>query len=236
MQLVRLPKENSQSTGILGSGNANIDHVYASTSGFAAIPAQSAFVILPEHFSEKAPVFPFNKFHGIDTLLGPEMQSTGEVMGIDRNFGAAFAKSQMGAGIDLPEKGSVFISVRDEDKRFILSLASRINTLGLDIVATRGTARALSNSGIPVSVVHKIHEGRPHILDLITNRQVQLIINTPSGKMERSDDRQIRSSAVSFKIPCITTLAAASATLQGLEWMKDRPFDVTPIQDYQTTL
>jgi carbamoyl-phosphate synthase large subunit len=193
-------------------------------------------MVLPEYFSVKAPVFPFNKFHGIDTLLGPEMQSTGEVMGIDRNFGAAFAKAQLGAGIELPAKGRVFISVRDEDKRLIVSLASRIHSLGLEIYATRGTARALSNSGIPVEIVHKIHEGRPHALDLIKNRQVQLLINTPSGRMERSDDRQIRSNAVQFKVPCITTLAAASATLQGLEWMKNRPLEVTPLQDHLATL
>ena len=193
-------------------------------------------LILPDYFSVKAPVFPFNKFQGIDTLLGPEMQSTGEVMGVDRNFGAAFAKAQMGAGTELPEKGTVFLSVRDEDKRLILSLASRIHSIGLKIVATRGTGRALSNNGIPVEIVSKIHEGRPNVLDLIKNRQVQLIINTPSGRMQRSDDKQIRSNAVSYKVPCITTLAAASATIQGLEWIKNRPLEVTPIQDHQSTL
>ena len=189
--------------------------------------------VVPEHFSVKAPVFPFNKFHGVDTLLGPEMQSTGEVMGVDRNFGAAFAKAQMGAGTEIQKQGAVFLSVRDEDKRFALSLASRIHNLGHRIIATRGTARAISNSGIPAEIVHKIHEGRPHVVDLIKNRQVSLIINTPSGRMERSDDQLIRSSAVSFQVPCITTLAAASATIQGLEWIHSRPLEVVSIQEHQ---
>ncbi len=188
--------------------------------------------VVPEHFSVKAPVFPFNKFQGIDTLLGPEMQSTGEVMGVDLNFGAAFSKAMMGAGNDLPTKGAVFISVRDEDKRLILSLASRLHNLGMKLIATSGTARALSNSGIPVDTVLKVHEGRPHVLDLIKNQEVKLIINTPSGQMERGDDKLIRSNAITYKVPCITTLAAASATIQGLEWVRNRPLDVTPIQDY----
>ena len=192
--------------------------------------------IVPEHFSVKAPVFPFNKFHGIDTLLGPEMQSTGEVMGVDRNFGAAFAKAQMGVRTAIQEQGAVFISVRDEDKRIVLSLASRIHNLGLSIIATRGTARAITNSGIPAEVVHKIHEGRPHVVDLIKNRQVSMIINTPAGRMERSDDHLIRSSAVSYEIPCITTMAAASATIQGLEWIHNRPLEATPIQEHQARI
>ncbi|MHC5064878.1 MAG: carbamoyl-phosphate synthase large subunit [Planctomycetota bacterium] len=188
--------------------------------------------IVPDYFSVKAPVFPFNKFQGVDTILGPEMRSTGEVMGIDKNFGAAFAKAQIGAGNDLPKDGKVFISVRDEDKRYILPHASRFGSLGLEIVATSGTARAIRNGGVDVERVFKIHEGRPHILDLIKNQEVRLIINTPSGGQERSDDRQIRSSAVSYKIPCITTLAASSATLQGLEWVRRRPLEIRPLQDY----
>ena len=188
--------------------------------------------IVPEHFSVKAPVFPFNKFQGVDTVLGPEMKSTGEVMGVDENFGAAFAKAQLGAGIDLPAKGKIFISVRDEDKRLILALASRLHHLGFEILATSGTARALNNNGIPTKRVFKVHEGRPHVVDLIKNREVNLIINTPSGRMERTDDRTIRSSAVSYKVPCITTMAAASATLQGMEWIAKRPLDVQPLQKY----
>jgi carbamoyl-phosphate synthase large subunit len=187
----------------------------------------------PPFFSVKAPVFPFNKFQGVDTLLGPEMKSTGEVMGIDERFGTAFAKAMIGAGNTLPSGGGkVFVSVRDEDKRLILPLIDRLHGLGFEIVATSGTARALKNAGIPVERVFKVHEGRPHVLDLVVNREVRLIINTPSGRLERSDDRLIRSSAASHRIPCITTLAAASATIQGLEaWLK-KPLTVTALQDH----
>ncbi len=190
----------------------------------------------PPYFSVKAPVFPFNKFHGVDTVLGPEMKSTGEVMGIDVSFGAAFAKAMLGAGNAMPKSGKVFVSVRDEDKRMLLPLVSRLHALGFQIVATGGTARALANSGIPVERVQKIHEGRPHVLDLVLNREVRLIINTPSGKQGRGDDRRIRSSAVAHKIPCITTLSAAAATIQGLEWIAKRPLTVTPLQEYHAQL
>jgi carbamoyl-phosphate synthase large subunit len=190
----------------------------------------------PPYFSVKAPVFPFNKFHGVDTILGPEMKSTGEVMGVDAKFGTAFAKAMIGAGNALPKDGKVFVSVRDEDKRLIVPLIDRLHGLGFAIVATAGTARALQNAGVPVERVLKIHEGRPHVLDLVLNREVRLIINTPSGRRERSDDRQIRSAAVSHRIPCITTLAAAAATIQGLEaWLK-KPLEVTPLQDYHAQL
>ena len=192
--------------------------------------------IVPETFNLKAPVFPFAKFHGVDTLLGPEMKSTGEVMGIDSSFGAAFAKAQIGAGNDMPLTGSVFVSVRNEDKRYVVSLASRLHALGLTLLATSGTAKALKNAGIPVERVFKIHEGRPHVVDLIKNRQVKLILNTPSGRLERSDDKQIRSTAVQFKVPCITTLAAMSATVQALEWLKTQPLEVRPLQEYQAAL
>jgi carbamoyl-phosphate synthase large subunit len=169
----------------------------------------------PPYFSVKAPVFPFNKFQGVDTLLGPEMKSTGEVMGIDARFGTAFAKAMIGAGNALPREGKVFVSVRDEDKRLITPLIDRLHGLGFEIVATSGTARALQNAGIPVQRVFKLHEGRPNVLDMVVNREVRLVINTPSGRRERSDDRLIRSSSVSHRIPCITTLAAAAATIQG---------------------
>ena len=186
----------------------------------------------PPYFSVKAPVFPFNKFHGVDTLLGPEMKSTGEVMGIDPSFGAAFAKAMIGAGNSLPRGGKVFLSVRDEDKRMLTGMARTLHELGFQIVATGGTARALENSGLPVQRVQKVHEGRPHVVDLLMNQEIQLIINTPSGRRERSDDRLIRSSAVSRKIPCITTMAAAAATIQGLEWWLKKPLDVQALQDY----
>ncbi|MFN7671904.1 MAG: carbamoyl-phosphate synthase large subunit [Planctomycetota bacterium] len=186
----------------------------------------------PPFFSVKAPVFPFNKFHGVDTILGPEMKSTGEVMGVDARFGTAFAKAMVGAGNALPRDGKVFVSVRDEDKRLIVPLVDRLHALGFEIVATGGTARTLQTAGIPVQRVMKIHEGRPHVLDLVVNREVRLIINTPSGRRERGDDRLIRSAAVNHRIPCITTLSAASATIQGMEsWLK-KPLSVTPLQEY----
>ena len=190
----------------------------------------------PPYFSVKAPVFPFNKFHGVDTLLGPEMKSTGEVMGIDEQFGTAFAKAMVGAGNTLPREGKVFVSVRDEDKRLIVPLVDRLHRLGFEIVATSGTAKTLQNAGIPVQRVMKLHEGRPHVLDLMLNREVRLVINTPSGQRERGDDRRIRSAAVAQRIPCITTLAAASATIQGLEsWLK-KPLSVKPLQEYHAQL
>ncbi|MBM4061593.1 MAG: carbamoyl-phosphate synthase large subunit [Planctomycetes bacterium] len=190
----------------------------------------------PPYFSVKAPVFPFGKFHGVDTLLGPEMKSTGEVMGIAERFGAAFAKAMVGAGNALPKEGKVFVSVRDEDKRIVVPLIDRLHQLGLEIVATSGTARALQNAGVPVHRVFKVHEGRPNVVDLLVNREVRLIINTPSGRRERSDDRQIRSIAAQNRIPCITTMAAAAATIQGLEsWLK-KPLAVRPLQEYHGVL
>ncbi len=128
------------------------------------------------------------------------------------------------------------MSVRDEDKRLIVPLADRLHALGFELVATSGTARALQNAGIPVQRVFKVHEGRPHVLDLIVNREVRLVINTPSGRRERSDDRLIRSAAVSHRIPCITTMAAVSATIQGIEsWLK-KPLEVRPLQEYHAQL
>jgi carbamoyl-phosphate synthase large subunit len=192
--------------------------------------------LAPPYFSVKAPVFPFNKFQGVDTVLGPEMKSTGEVMGIADRFGAAFAKAMVGAGNVLPREGKVFVSVRDEDKRIVVPLIGRLHELGFEIVATSGTARALQNAGIPVQRVFKIHEGRPHVQDLVVNREVRLIVNTPSGRRERSDDRQIRSAAATHRIPCITTMAAVAATIQGLEsWLK-KPLAVKPLQDYHAML
>ncbi|MBL8723773.1 MAG: carbamoyl-phosphate synthase large subunit [Planctomycetes bacterium] len=186
----------------------------------------------PPYFSVKAPVFPFNKFQGVDTLLGPEMKSTGEVMGIGERFGAAFAKAMVGAGNTLPREGKVFVSVRDEDKRMVLPLVDRLHQLGLEIVATAGTAKALQNAGIPVQRVFKVHEGRPNVLDMVVNREVRLIVNTPSGRRERNDDRLIRSAAATNRIPCITTMAAAAATIQGMESWLRKPLEVRPLQEY----
>jgi carbamoyl-phosphate synthase large subunit len=187
--------------------------------------------LIPSHFSVKAPVFPFVKFPGVDTVLGPEMRSTGEVMGIDKNFGAAFAKAMDAASFDLPREGSVFLSVKDADKRQIVGLAARLSALGYRLVATGGTHKAITNNGVACEQVNKIHEGRPHVIDLIKNRGVSLIINTPSGKLERSDDISIRSTAVSYEVPCLTNLAAAAAAIQAMTVMRQGPLEVIKLQD-----
>jgi len=184
------------------------------------------------HFAVKESVFPFNRFFGIDTVLGPEMKSTGEVMGIDPDFGLAFAKSQIGAGLNIPLKGRVFISVMNKDKRSIVFVAKKLVDLGFEIVATKGTAKVLVNSGIPVQTVFKVGEGRPDIVDRIKNGEIHLVINTPSGKKPKADEVAIRSQSVAHNIPCITTLSGAEAVVNGIESLLKRGMSVKPIQDY----
>ncbi len=186
-----------------------------------------------DYFAVKAPVFPFSKFPGVDTILGPEMRSTGEVMGVDENFGAAYAKAMDAADFELPPEGKIFLSVKDSDKRTMVNLAARLSAMGFDLIATQGTYKALHNQGIAVDRVNKIHEGRPHVVDLIKNREVKLIINTPLGKIERTDDRLIRSTAVSYKVPCITNLAAAAAALQAITIKKKGALGVVSLQELE---
>jgi carbamoyl-phosphate synthase large subunit len=188
--------------------------------------------ILPRHVSVKAPVFPFNRFPGIDMTLGPEMRSTGEVMGIDEDFGRAFAKAMLAASHRLPLRGRVFVSVKDEDKRGILFVAKKLADLGFEVLATDGTWRFLRSQGIEAERVNKIHEGRPHVVDLIKNRGVDLVLNTPLGKVERSDDAAIRAEAVLRQVPCVTTLAGASALVGAIEAMRKRPLGVAALQDW----
>ena len=171
----------------------------------------------PAHVAVKYPVFPFNKFPGCDIILGPEMRSTGESMGIDANIGAAFLKAHVAAGNQLPVEGLVFVSVKDSDKREIVPLAQRLDRLGLKLVATGGTFKILQRHGIPCVRVNKIAEGRPNITDYIKNREVRLVINTPSGKGPRTDEARIRGLAVAYGIPCITTLAGAAMALSAIE-------------------
>jgi len=180
----------------------------------------------------KEAVLPFKRFHGVDTVLGPEMKSTGEVMGIDVDFGMAFAKSQIAAGQTLPPKGTVFISVMNKDKRHVVFIAKKLLDLGFQIVATTGTAKVLAKNGIPVKRVHKVNEGRPHILDLIKNGEISLIINTPSGKKPRADEVAIRSEAVTHDIPYCTTLSGASAAVNGIESLIRKGISVQSIQEY----
>ncbi len=185
-----------------------------------------------EYCAVKESVFPFNKFPGVDIVLGPEMKSTGEVMGLDRDFPTAFLKSQMAAGSALPRKGTVFISVKNKDKRHIVFVARRLTDMGFRIVATRGTAEALAQSGVVVETVRKVAEERPNILDHIKNGEIQLVMNTPVGKGPRSDDYAIRRAAIQYGIPCITTLSACEAAANAVDALLKKDFSVCPLQDY----
>ncbi|MBN1299299.1 MAG: carbamoyl-phosphate synthase large subunit, partial [Actinobacteria bacterium] len=186
-----------------------------------------------DYFSIKEAVLPFNRFPGFDTILGPEMKSTGEVMGIDKNFGIAYAKSQIAANQMMPTKGIVFISVNNKDKKNIVPLARQLHELGFKIISTKGTSEILEKNGINCEWVLKISEGRPNVLDMIKNNEVDLIINTPEGRNARSDGYYLRTAAVMHNIPSITTLSAASALIQGIREFKSKAkIDVKCIQDY----
>jgi carbamoyl-phosphate synthase large subunit len=185
-----------------------------------------------KHVSVKESVFPFNRFPGVDTLLGPEMKSTGEVMGIDHAFGIAFAKAELAAGQILPLKGRVFISVKNRDKRAIIFIAKKLSDFGFHIVATRGTAKALSQNGIAVEIVNKVHEGRPNIVDLIKNRQIDLIINTSTGRRPKRDQVSIRAVAVDHSVPLITTISGAAASVHGIEALRQEEIQVKTLQEY----
>jgi carbamoyl-phosphate synthase large subunit len=188
--------------------------------------------ITPKHFSVKESVFPFNRFPGVDVILGPEMKSTGEVMGIDVDFGRAYIKSQIAAGQRLPKKGNVFISVRDKDKRSVVFIARKLQDLGFNLYATSGTATALEKSGVKVKVLPKIAEGRPNILDLMKDGKIQLVINTPSGRIPRQDEIKIRSQVVLYNIPYTTTISGAQATVNGIEAMLKKDLGVKSLQAY----
>ncbi len=184
------------------------------------------------HVAVKEAVLPFKRFYGVDTVLGPEMKSTGEVMGIDLDFGMAFIKSQIAAGQTLPLEGTVFISVMNKDKRHVVFIAKKLVDLGFQVVATTGTAKVLAKNGIPVRTVHKVNEGRPDVVDHIKNGEIHLIINTPSGKKPKADEVAIRSEAVIHDIPYFTTLSGASAAVNGIESMIRRGISVQSIQEY----
>jgi carbamoyl-phosphate synthase large subunit len=184
------------------------------------------------HIAVKEAVFPFNRFFGVDTILGPEMKSTGEVMGIDANFGAAFWKAQLGAGQNLPFEGTVFLSVKNKDKRNVVFIAKKLSDLGFKVCATKGTGKVLANNGIETRLVNKVSEGRPNIVDMIKNGDISLIINTPSGRNPKHDEVQIRSNAVQYKIPYTTTISGAAAVVNAIETMKKGELVVKPLQDY----
>jgi carbamoyl-phosphate synthase large subunit len=188
--------------------------------------------IEPKHFSVKESVFPFRKFQGVDIILGPEMKSTGEVMGIDVDFGRAYAKAEIAAGHHLPTKGNIFLSVKDSDKRDIVYIAKRLEDLGFNLIATGGTAKLLERNGIKIRAIHKIAEGRPNAIDLIINKEIDLIINTPMGKGGKTDEGRIRAFAVSHGIHVVTSIAGAQAAVQGIEAILRKKTDVHALQDY----
>ncbi|HKM65663.1 MAG TPA: carbamoyl-phosphate synthase large subunit [Candidatus Acidoferrum sp.] len=190
-----------------------------------------AEIAVHDFYSVKSPVFPFNKFRGVDTILGPEMRSTGEVMGISTSYGQAFAKAQLAAGQKLPSCGTVFISVNDRDKRQLGTIGKELVTLGFKIVATRGTASALHATGVPCDEVYKVNEGRPNIVDLIKTSKIHLVVNTPLGRESFYDEKSIRRAAIRYNIPCITTLSAAHAAVRGIHALIELQREVSCLQD-----
>ena len=185
-----------------------------------------------KHIAVKEAVFPFARFPGVDVLLGPEMRSTGEVMGIDTSFGRAFAKSQIAGGVDLPMSGKVFLSVKDQDKPLIVDLARQMKELGFEILSTRGTARFLKEQGIEVTQVNKVLEGRPHIVDLMKNGDVDLLFNTTEGAQAIADSAELRRTALLNKIPYYTTISGARAACLAIASMKTDSLDVATLQSY----
>jgi carbamoyl-phosphate synthase large subunit len=179
----------------------------------------------------KSPVFPFNKFPGVDPVLGPEMRSTGEVMGVGENFGEAFWKAQLSAGSPLPVKGTVFISVNDRYKADIVPVAARFAELGFDLVATRGTARNLERSGLKCKTVFKVNEGRPNAVDLLKRGSIQLVIYTTNGALSFEDEKSIRRSAITYRVPCITTLSGARAAAEAVASRLRDPIRVWSLQE-----
>jgi carbamoyl-phosphate synthase large subunit len=188
--------------------------------------------VVINHVAVKEAVFPFNRFPGVDPLLGPELKSTGEVMGIDADFGAAYAKSQYAAGQKLPLSGSVFVSVSNHDKQSIVEVAARLSKAGFEIIATSGTAAFLSEKGIPAKTIRKVSEGRPHAVDAIKNGEVALLINTSTGSRAAKDGYAIRRAALLHGVPYVTTVAGAKATCAAILAVQEKALDVCALQDY----
>ncbi|MBI2180231.1 MAG: carbamoyl-phosphate synthase large subunit [Deltaproteobacteria bacterium] len=189
--------------------------------------------ISPKHVSVKEAVFPFNKFPGVDTILGPEMKSTGEVMGIDDYFGLAYAKAQLSSGMRLPKTGRAFISVRDDDKAAAAFIARRLYRIGFQIVATVGTARSFEERGIPTELVNKVQDGSPHIGDQVKNGEIAIVINTPEDARSQADSYAIRRYALDYQVPYFTTMAGADAATDAIEYLMQREFEVKPLQEYE---
>ena len=177
-------------------------------------------------------MFPFARFPGVDLILGPEMRSTGEVMGLDADFGRAFAKSQLGSGTDLPLKGCVFVSVRDGDKEALVEPCRQLAAWGFELVATRGTARKLDEAGVPVRIVNKVQEGRPDIVDEMRSGRVQLVFNTTEGAQAIADSFSLRRTALTHSIPYYTTVAGVRAAVQAIGALRQGCLEVAPLQSY----
>ena len=193
--------------------------------------------VVPEHTSVKESVFPFNRFAGVDIILGPEMRSTGEVMGIDESFAVAFAKSQVAAGNDLPREGRVFISMASPHKAAMIEPARRLTDMGFQLVATSGTAEVLREAEVEVEAIKKLAQGRPNLLDYLANGDIQFIFNTPSGKGARTDEGKIRAAAVAHGVPCVTTVPGCLAVVQALEAMVESPMPrVRALQDWMLSV
>jgi carbamoyl-phosphate synthase large subunit len=188
--------------------------------------------ILPVHIAVKEAVFPFAKFPGVDTLLGPEMKSTGEVMGIGASFGAAFAKAEIAAGTILPTEGTAFISVCEQDKVAILPTAKRLRAAGLRLVATEGTAEFLRSNGVEVDNIHKVGEGSPDVVDAIREGRIAMVINTPMGFGPQLDSFAIRRQALEHRVPYFTTVAGAAAAAAGVQLLRAEALTAVPLQDY----
>jgi carbamoyl-phosphate synthase large subunit len=185
-----------------------------------------------DHVGVKESVFPFARFPGVDTVLGPEMRSTGEVMGIDRSFEVAFAKSQLGGGTRVPRKGTVFVSVREIDKTRIVDAVRMLHSLGFKVLATSGTQRFLADNGVPTEKVNKVLEGRPHIVDAIMNGDIQLVFNTTEGPQALADSRSLRRAALLHKVPYYTTLSGAVAAAKGIRAYLGGDLEVRTLQSY----
>ena len=188
--------------------------------------------IIPPYWAVKESVFPFNRFPGAPVMLSPEMRSTGEVMGLDKDLGVAFAKSQMAAKPALPDSGDAFISVKDSDKEQAVEIARELSNLGFGILATVGTGKLFKQNGIDVKNVCRLSEGRPNVIDLIKNGMVALIINTPQGTVPRQNENQIRTEAVKHSVCIMTTISAASAAVEGIKALREKSYEVRSIQSY----
>jgi carbamoyl-phosphate synthase large subunit len=189
--------------------------------------------VVPKHWCVKEAVFPFVRFPGATIALGPEMRSTGEVMGLDADLGIAFAKAQAAAKPGLPTGGNVFLSVKDSDKMHAVTIGRALEGMGFTIYSTSGTAKTLADSGVAVKRIAKISEGRPNAVDMIKNGQIQLVINTPGGLIPRRDENTIRAAVYAHNVCIMTTIMAARAAVDGIRALKTKPLGVRPIQDYR---